>query len=266
MRIDFDRYVRNAIIAASLAGLAYMLCGCTTIRPEDRIVPTVGEPITRVVCIGLNRVDPSSLDYRGWDGYLADCELDATRFAALCREKGVEHTLITGNEATVENVGKALITSATGLPDDSLLIVTHSGHGADDGLRQSVCLYDRKLKDATIGTWMKRLGHIRVLWVCDTCHAAGMYRSGPVVFDHAALKGISCELILIAGCGVGESSLSLGDGGYLSQTILSAIEPGISPQQLFDKVEANMNPSRQKPRLIKYGPVSDDFLNGPILR
>jgi len=267
MRIDFDDYIYGAIAFAVAVAIAFAICGCSTVRPEDMIIPPEGEPQLAAVCIGLNRVNPSSIDYKMWDGYLPDCELDARRFADMCEANDIPITLILGNDATVANVKAALLAAAKKLPRKSTLIVTHSGHGMDDGLRQKLCLYDRMLKDTEVAHWMEHLGDIRVLWVCDTCHAAGMYRcAAPVVFDRDAMRGISCELILIAGCSVGESSLSTGDGGLLSKSIIATVRDGASPQGWFDRVVEVINPNRQRPRLIKYGPVSDEFLNGPILR
>jgi hypothetical protein len=223
--------------------------------------------ITRAVCIGLNSVDGGSIEYRTWIGFLRHPETDAARFTNLWIKHGIPTTTLLTAEATIENVGRALRTACTGMGPGSTLIVTISCHGMDDGLRQYMCLYDGKLKDTIIHKWLKMLGDIRVLWICDSCAAAGMYRTvpGPVISSNAA-RGVECELILIAGCDRDKSSYENLFGGLLTDSLLNTGPGELSPDAWFDEMYDLIDLKLQRPKLIQYGPVSDDFLHGPVLR
>jgi len=237
--------------------------------------------ITRAVCVGWNSVLPSA--YNGWDGALSDCESDAQTWADKFRGYGIPTALLKTSNATVARCRGALRTALTGMKAGDDLLVSISGHGGQradtdgdesDHKDEYLCAYDQPVLDDTIHDWLNRVpAGVRITWICDTCNSGTMVRSAPpVVFRRRAIpRSFSGELILMAGCNDGESSMSTGEGGQWTLS-LSAMGPGQgaeakSPRKWFDLGAAYMmlNFDNQIPVFTTYK-ASGDFINGPLIK
>lgn len=140
--------------------------------------------------VGLNRVDPGH--YAGWNGTLEACENDARDMAIIAGSQGFESKILLTGAATYAAVLGGIRNAAALLhPGDSFLL-TFACHGAqltggdpseDDGLDETLVLFDRMLRDDELGSALRtfRPG-VRVVVVSDSCH------SGTVVRRRDALR------------------------------------------------------------------------------
>ena len=261
------------ILAISFLGFL-LISGCSLLRDPELIPLIPGtNSVTRAVCIGLNRVDGGCIEYRGWTGQLYGCETDAMRFAKEFTDKGIPTKVLLTEEATIEGVAQALRESGNGLGPSSTVLVTISAHGFDDGLRQRIALYNGTLKDTMVYQWMSLLPRgVRLIWVCDTCHAAGMYRHpstvsrrvDPVPFDLSSTRGLDCGMILLAGCYVGQSSIDTIDGGAMSKALINLGPGDLGPRQWFDYM-SDIIEGNQKPKYVTYGNVPGEYHTLPVI-
>jgi len=227
----------------------------------------------RAVCIGWNEVDPRY--YNGWRGTLADCEMDADNCTVRFRSLGIPTALLTTFDAPRDVCRAAMHKAMEGMQPKDLLIVSVSGHGGQqrdkdgdesDGMDEYLCAPDGPVLDDTIFEWLNDVPEgVRILWICDTCNSATMVRSaaGPVVFrDEAIPAGFKGELILLAGCADGKSSLSTGTGGQWTNSLMAMGPADKSPRRLFDDAAAYMQLTYggQVPAFTTYK-ASEEFQN-----
>jgi hypothetical protein len=134
--------------------------------------------------VGLNRVDP--VHYAGWPGVLQACENDARDMAAIAEHQGFEPAVLLTRAATYEAVLGAIRRAAGLLHREDSFLLTFAGHGAqlpgsdpseDDGLDETVVLFDRMLRDDELGTALRtfRPG-VRLVVVSDSCHSGTVVR------------------------------------------------------------------------------------------
>ncbi len=139
------------------------------------------------LCIGLNRVDP--VHYQGWDGKLNAAEKDAADIQALAKTAGFRTDLITGANATRNNVLAALNNAAANLQSGDIFVLYYSGHGGqlpdldgdeDDGKDETWCLYDSQLLDDEIKLqWPKFKEDVRIFMLSDSCHSGTISKFDP---------------------------------------------------------------------------------------
>ncbi|MHB9031678.1 MAG: caspase family protein [Anaerolineae bacterium] len=134
--------------------------------------------------IGLNEVDPEHYkDENGanWTGALQGSEFDAQDFYNLSQEQGFTSQLLTGQDATVENVRQSILQTTDTLMPEDILLVTYSGYGGQvpdrfnedpsQGQSQTWCLYDRQfMLNELNALWTQFRAGVRILLLSDTCH------------------------------------------------------------------------------------------------
>ncbi len=230
----------------------------------------------RAVCIGWNVVDPNVPEYDGWDGELPSCELDANNLAALWISHNIPTKVLLTKDATIEKCKQALKESLEDLREGDWLIVSVSGHGGQtrdysgdekDGLDEYLCAYDGPVLDDTIHEWLQYVPKgVCVLWLCDTCHSGDMARSAPPVkFRSRAIpKSFEGQLILISGCTEAGTSQDTGEGGVLTNTLLSTSPEGKTPKNWALAVQNEIPKYVQQPQYVEYN-VSDSFRNATIV-
>ena len=183
-------------------------------------------PKGRSLHIGVNRLNPASYLYDdvaadvytvfvpdgddlkevsgeryliGWLGPLGNapeydlgCEKDADDMAKLARQRGIEEdriTILKTENATAENVTRAIEQAAADLEPGDLFLVTYSGHGAHakdselrpdeaEGYDETWCLYDRMLlDDEQRYLYSKFRPGVRIFVLLDSCHSGSGTRS-----------------------------------------------------------------------------------------
>jgi hypothetical protein len=135
--------------------------------------------------IGVNKVnhnhyvDMSDLDF---------CEADAQAMEALARHQGFETTCLLGEQATRDNVSKAISDAADALKAGDIFLITYAGHGCYipdtnkderkvkghrlDRRDETWCLYDAQHVDDERAVLWSRFGEgVRLCILSDSCHS-----------------------------------------------------------------------------------------------
>jgi len=153
------------------------------------------------VHIGVINVD--TVHYQGWDGELISCEDDALDMQEIALGLGFKTTLLRTQEATRENVIRAIEQASRQLEKGDLFLLTYSGHGGQipiqsdgppanaydvdlaDRLDETWCLYDAQLLDDELNHLYRQFPTgVRILLIQDCCH------SGFSDFDDSALVNL----------------------------------------------------------------------------
>lgn len=124
---------------------------------------------------------------------LQDSESAAWRMAELAYQAGYDSMLVLrGATATVSAVQAALFNASQLLEKGDLLLVTYSGHGAQqrnvqgaerDGTDESWSLHDGELLDDTLAGWWRQFRPgVRIVMISESCFSGGMDRGG---YDNA---------------------------------------------------------------------------------
>jgi hypothetical protein len=120
---------------------------------------------------------------------LQDSESAAWRMAELAYQAGYDSILVLrGATATVSAVQAALFNASQLLEKGDLLLVSYSGHGAQqctvvdserDGTDESWSLHDGELLDDTLAGWWRQFRPgVRIVMVSESCFSGGMDRGG----------------------------------------------------------------------------------------
>ena len=149
--------------------------------------PAAAVPLAkgRSLHLGLNGVDPAH--YAGWDGALAACEADAEDMETVAKSLGYQTTKLLTAAATRDAVIAAIVAAADELESGDIFLMTVSSHGGqvpdfnndeDDGLDETLCLYDAQLIDDELWTlWSKFRAGVRILQIADCCHSGSNFRA-----------------------------------------------------------------------------------------
>ena len=155
--------------------------------------------------IGVNRLDPTKYpliqnspdDPAGWVGTLTACEKDAKDMSQIAKENGFESTVLLTEDATSENVIKAMQHAAANLEAGDMFFLTYAGHGGQlpdhsgderDGVDETWCLHDRQfLDDEQYALYSDFKEGVRVLILSDSCHSGTVSRGMPTPSQDAVL-------------------------------------------------------------------------------
>jgi len=129
--------------------------------------------------IGLNVVNPAHYD--GWDGKLNACENDAIDLERIAAAQKFETSLLIREQATRENVKKAISLASASLKTGDIFYMSYSGHGGQlpdlngdepDGQDETWCLFDGEFLDDEFNElWIGFKKGVRILITSDSCHS-----------------------------------------------------------------------------------------------
>ncbi|GAA1769853.1 hypothetical protein GCM10009712_17230 [Pseudarthrobacter sulfonivorans] len=243
--------------------------------------------------VGLNRVDP--VHYAGWKGELQACENDARDMAAIAEHQGFEPAVLLTRAATYEAVLGAIRRAAGLLQRGDSFLLTFAGHGAqlpggdpseDDGLDETVVLFDRMLRDDELGTALRtfRPG-VRLVVVSDSCHSGTVVRdrldaTGPLdvprfmpqdvleetlarhpeLYSHRLpARDLSPDVLLLSAAQDDETAADGRLNGLFTGVLKSVWNRGAfvgDHVQFRDEIERKM-PASQRPNLLALGPTGE---------
>jgi len=271
---------RNRLaLTLTIIAAAALATGCTALQQIIATAPVIEIPAAptnavqsvraAAIVLGLTRVDPAAYD--GWDGACPGCDVDAAVFSTLCREQGLETTVLLNAQATRQALVTAAANAWAGMLPGSLLALYVSGHGGQvadtsgdeaDGQDETLCLWDGELSDDVLRTlWDQVPAGVRVFYVTDTCNSGSNYRARN--YRRAIPRNYTGELIHIGGCADGLSSFGDAQGGTLTTAMIDAWSNGITYRPWFDATAALM-PANQVPVYAEYGQVTDAFRASPV--
>jgi hypothetical protein len=281
-----------AVIAAMVMGIA----GCTTTSQNNggdqpMKLTQSGDTNRVAICVGLTHVDPKAYD--GWGGECPGCDIDARGLYRLFTDNGFSATLILEEAATWTAFKQAVWKASVGMKPGGLMVITMSGHGGqapdDNGDEQSgqdstLCMWDGQVRDDEFLKMIQVLlpVGIRLVLVNDQCHSEGNFKAAwrqvkrGVTFGAAGKKtavpmirgssrDFNLQIIQFAGCREANYSYGSDMGGTWTQSLLQTYKPGLTWRQWFDAAKSIM-PSQQVPVWTTYGGVTEQFINGPVLR
>jgi hypothetical protein len=243
--------------------------------------------------VGLNRVDP--VHYAGWPGVLQACENDARDMAAIAEHQGFEPAVLLTRAATYEAVLGAIRRAAGLLHREDSFLLTFAGHGAqlpgsdpseDDGLDETVVLFDRMLRDDELGTALRtfRPG-VRLVVVSDSCHSGTVVRDrldaaepfdGPRFMPQEVLeqtlarhpelysrrlraRDLSPDVLLLSAAQDDETAADGPRNGLFTGVLKSVWNRGAfvgDYVQFRNEIERKM-PGGQRPNLLALGPTGE---------
>ncbi len=222
--------------------------------------------VEKYIGFGWNYVDGTAPDYNGWYGHLSDCEYDIEFSALVWNSYGVDAVYLLTENATRASIRAMLDAAVAELPEDSVIFVDTSGHGADlpnltgdptEASNQAMAAYDGFILDDTVWGWLQEQEkRIHFVWRVDTCHSGDMVRD-PFVFSRDVPRGFSGSVLLLAGCAKDETSMSTGRGGAWHIANWAATPVGRTVRGLFDASLALTDPADQVPVYAEYGSVPD---------
>ena len=136
--------------------------------------------------IGLNYVNPKYYD-GDWDGKLSFCVKDAEAMEALVTKEKYHQTIPLYNEnATRENVGRALVDMSKTCQPEDILVLTYSGHGGslpdkngdeEDRVDETWCLYNGHMIDDELNNLYALFQEgVRIFVISDSCHSGTVSR------------------------------------------------------------------------------------------
>ena len=137
--------------------------------------------------IGVNSVDP--VHYMDPEGKLdlGGCENDARAMFNIAVSRGFEAKILLTRDAVRESVHAEIKKAAKELSPEDIFLITFSGHGGQvydfsgeefDFKDETWCLYDVMLIDDELRhLWNKFEEGVRILWISDSCHSMGAFRS-----------------------------------------------------------------------------------------
>lgn len=281
--------------------LALACCGCKT--GIDSIVDTFlsenscssccvdrtnsVESANRVAVIcSLTKVDPKK--YGGWDGDCPGTDVDSGIFAAMCDQYGIPYTKLENEQANSENVLSKSVAACDSLgPSGGLLILYFSGHGGqvtssskdeEDGLDETICLWDGQLRDKHIWSLLTRVPkNVRVWMVTDCCNSGTNYRKprdfaksirkmarerGELRLARGLVRRATDEephLLHWGGCGDGESSYGSESGGQFTAALVDTFSTRKTYREWFNDAVKRM-PKYQSPTCGETGVSFQDTL------
>lgn len=239
------------------------------------------------------RVNPNSTDYKGWDGYLSDVELDARRMNLFLGTKGFLPTRFIGKQYTYKNVLSYLESVATKAMTGDTVVIYISGHGTQrydfsgdetDRLDEGLCCYDNILYDDDIFKKIAKIKEgVNVLFIIDTCHSGTMLKVfGDKKNKYSILSDISsffkgmfkakkepvinANVVLLASSRESQYSQSTGNGGLFTNAFLSVVDKAINLEQALMKANnlcknsSGLESNMQEPQIFKLGKNPDNVL------
>jgi hypothetical protein len=265
-----------AVVMVAAVGL---VSGCTSTGggsgggSDTNDFPAVTGVVRRAVVVGLTAVDPRA--YGGWDGACPGCDVDASAFALLCREQGLQVAELHNAAATVGKVKKAGRAAWKDMKAGDLFVLFVSGHGGqvkdedddeDDGKDETLCLWDGQCTDDYLrALWEEIPAGVRVLYVTDTCNSGTNYKGGPRLVGRSLPRGYEGAMIHFGGCADGESSYGSAQGGSWTTALIDGWSGTNSYRGWFDGAAVVM-PAGQVPVYAEYGAVTAAFRDGVALR
>lgn len=136
--------------------------------------------------IGVHHFDS---EHYGYEGTLENCPNDAIDMQTIADSQNFESTLLLTEEATRDNVKKAIKTASEELEAGDILFLSYSGHGGtlpdrnndeEDHADETWCLYDGQLiDDELLELWSHFREGVRVLVVSDSCHSGTVIKANP---------------------------------------------------------------------------------------
>lgn len=135
--------------------------------------------------IGVNFIDAK---HYGSDGVLNGCVNDAKAMHNLALGQGFKGHMLINENATRENVIRAINQAAADLQAGDIFFISYSGHGGripdtnrdeEDGMDETWCLYDAQLLDDELNVfWSRFKSSVRVLVISDSCHSGTITKPG----------------------------------------------------------------------------------------
>jgi hypothetical protein len=246
-----------------------------TIDQHQPAFPDFSRAAARGVFGGLLRLNPAR--YNGWPGDCPGADLDARRTFKLASSNGVVAVELHDAQCTRDGCYAAAQKAGENIKEGDLLVLYYSGHGGQqrdengdeaDGLDETLCLYDGTLNDDYLFAMLSKIpAGVRVLLITDCCNSRTMARGPiPVAMQIYGLSDLfECELIHLAGCDDGKSSIGGSDGGILTNAMLEAFRPGITYREWIRDTIAAVPRKYQTPFCTGYR-VSDKFWNTPVFK
>lgn len=235
-------------------------------------------PVGYSVHIGINQVDESLPNYKGWDSRLNACENDCDDMQRIAINNGFTHvTTLKTAEATINNVETAIRFCANNAVDGDIVLVTYSGHGGqaedvsgdevDDMLDELWYLYDGEFLDDRLYELIAlfRKG-VRFVLISDSCHSGTMWRDRdtppPLPGEDKELGVPDAQVISISGCSDSRTSKDGRKNGLFTENLLKVYDDGkftgsymTLHRQILERVK-----KWQDPTFFSVGHVSKAFL------
>jgi metacaspase-1 len=152
-------------------------------------------PTGRALTVGVNVVD--KVHYQNWPAQLKCAEFDARDVAAIAERAGCDTRTLLGADATRQRVLGALDAAATSSQPGDLFVFFYAGHGGqvpdlngdeDDGLDETMCLFDGQLVDDELAVaWSRFQPGVRIFTCADSCHSGTLPRK--LVVEAVARSG-----------------------------------------------------------------------------
>jgi hypothetical protein len=162
------------------------MVGKQTLSQLDQLfAPGVArDPIGVSLHIGVNRLDAN---HYGGGNNLTGCERDAEEMERIASSLGYETSVLLSEEATSLNVIECFRGLSGRLSAGDALLFTFSGHGSqvpsvslgeeDDGLDETLCLFDRMLLDDELHRLICEVPEgVSVTLVFDSCHSGTAFK------------------------------------------------------------------------------------------
>jgi len=229
--------------------------------------------------VGLTRVN--SYNYGGWDGTGGcwGCELDVDNIERILRPFNYNIEILKTVQATSQNILSSLEKAALQLEKNDIFVFYFSGHGGQqpddnydesDGRDETIVAFDREINDDELDNiWLKMKPGVRIVMISDSCNSGSNYKNIRTVNKPTSMKMMSnrrqndfqAQMIHIAGCRDGFSSIGYQSSGAFTQSLCNSWENGSfsgSYFQFFEKI-CSLITSEQQPQYSEYGNLSDDF-------
>lgn len=277
--------MKRFLLLILLAGCVVSGCVTAPSLPVSDQQPAPSQDTKKVaVCIGLTKVNPAA--YGGWDGDCPGCDVDANGMDRMFSANGYSSMLIFNQNATWENIKKAVVNATKDFTSKDILVVMMSGHGGQlpddngdeaDKLDETICLWDGQVRDDDVLKFIETLPTCRIALINDQCHSEGNFRAmargvtrvftlgyfgkklARPLFKKTSWKG---EIIQLAGCREANYSYGSSGGGTWSQSLLGRTSLTITWAGWFEAGKKLM-PSSQIPAWSELN-ASDEFKNSLV--
>lgn len=162
--------------------------------------------------IGLNTVDSSK--YKGEYQLLRNAENDAKFYYELAKQRNFVATILSGKDATSDNILDSLKDYSNRLDSGDLLFISYSGHGTrvedlnndeDDGYDEVLVLYDRLFIDDEFQLcWSKFKMGVKIFFINDSCYNGTVSRfisfhkkAAEIIYPGHVLRGVDSSQVNI---------------------------------------------------------------------
>ncbi len=231
--------VAGAVMAVVLAAPAALVAGCATADISQPAFAPAGTNLVprAALVVSVSRVDPTH--WAGWSGDCPGADADATSVIAALDAREIPYIHLADEAATRAGVEAAARAVCGKVRTGGLMMVYFSGHGGQveafgseaDDLDETLCLYDGRLLDDTVWSWLRDVPDgVRVWLVTDCCNSGTNYRGAP----HDYANGVRAwwrrepDMLHWGAAQDGQRAIGSSAGGFFTIALRKAYKPGMT--------------------------------------